>query len=177
MAHVLTKEVVPPIEKIPDIPRIFNDLLLKCLAKDPAQRPQSADEVALILEQLLAAHGPPESHKGTTPSAAWKRPEAGIAEMTPPTFQQGGTDRLRRTSTHPDTSAASTPTKSAPGSASWKRPEGKFSTPASSPFPQPPMPTNTPTQPAPSVPPLVLGIIITLGVLIVVLLVILILKK
>lgn len=38
------------------IPRELDDLLVRCLSKDPAQRPATAGEVAHVLDQVLAAH-------------------------------------------------------------------------------------------------------------------------
>src|SRR5262249_18311074 len=42
----------PPQTLNPDVPPALNDLILRLLATDPAQRPTSAGEVATILEQL-----------------------------------------------------------------------------------------------------------------------------
>jgi serine/threonine-protein kinase len=166
MANVLTKEVVPPLVTITDLPPALNELLLSCLAKDPAKRPQSAIEMAKVLEKLLNQYGRADPIKTTTPSAAWKRPEAGLSETTPPTIQQGGTDRFRRSTTGPETVSP------APGSASWKRP----SAPPGPAQNLPPSPA-VPTPPATSgISPLILGILLTMGALIVILLIILILK-
>lgn len=173
MANVLTKEVVPPKTTVPDLPPALNDLIMRCLSKDAAKRPQKAEELARELEKLLGDHGGPAPVKAATPaSSAWKRPEAGMAEHTPPTMPNRDAAEARRTIGQPSAPAA-TPT------ASWRRPstEGGVDEPPHAAKPgAPPTPT-TPAVPARSgISPLAIGVLIGLGVAIVALLVVLILK-
>jgi len=48
----LTREPPDPRDVVPDLPARLAELVLQLLAKDPAQRPQSMDEVASVLGQL-----------------------------------------------------------------------------------------------------------------------------
>lgn len=182
MANVLTKEVVPPRTLVPDLPQTLGDLIMRCLAKDPGKRPQSAEELARELEQLLSEHGGPEPVKATTPgSASWRRPKpSGMSEHTPPTIpnRDAADARGGSAASSPPAAAASATTPSA----SWKRPTTGVAEP--SPAPLSPTSATTPKVTAPATPqtggsgisPLAIGVLIGLGVAIVVLLVILILK-
>lgn len=52
-----------PEQLVPGLPPILSELILRLLAKNPAERPQSADVVRLALSQLT----PPEKAPATTP--------------------------------------------------------------------------------------------------------------
>ncbi len=169
MANVLTKEVVPPKTTVPDLPKALGDLIMRCLSKDPAGRPQSAEVLARELEQLLTEHGGPETVKTASPgSASWRRAKStGMAENTPPTIPNRDAAEARR----PTLSDA----KPAPvQTASWKRPTNDG---AAQPFPTAANPTPTANQPVKSgVSPLAMGVLIGLGIAILALLVVLVLK-
>jgi serine/threonine protein kinase len=47
-----TKTPVPPHRIVPSLPRLFSGLVMRLLAKDPADRPQSAREVGQAIEAL-----------------------------------------------------------------------------------------------------------------------------
>jgi serine/threonine protein kinase len=178
MANVLTKEVVPPKTTVPDLPPALNDLIMRCLSKDAAKRPQKAEELARELEKLLTDHGGPAPVKAATPgSTAWKRPDtSGMAENTPPTMPNRDAADARRTSQ--PSPPAPTPT------ASWKRPttEGGVAEPAPVTKPAATPAPAAPAAPTPVAPdktgisPLAVGVLIGLGVAIVVLLIVLVLK-
>ena len=180
MANVLTKEVVPPKIKVPDLPQALNDLMMRCLSKDPSQRPQKAEDLAGELERLLSSEGGPAPVKANSPpSSAWKRPKTELSEMTPPTLpnrvspdgRRVGTDKVTRSAT------ASTP------SSSWKRPTTGGAEPSPSagviPFaPSTPTPAATPPSESqrPVFSPLMAGVLIALGLTIIGLLIALLLK-
>ena len=176
MANVLTKEVVPPKIKVPDLPQALNDLMMRCLSKDPSQRPQKAEDLANELELLLSSEGVPAPVKANSPpSNAWKRPKTELSEMTPPTLPNRVSPDGRRVSTDKITRSvtASTP------SSSWKRPTGGGAETSPNvgvmPFaPSTPTPPSEPQRPALS--PLMAGVLIALGLTIIGLLIALLLK-
>ena len=130
MANVLTKEVVPPKTKVPELPQALNDLMMRCLSKDPSKRPQKAEELAGELERLLSDEGGPAPVKAHSPaSSAWKRPKTELSEMTPPTLPNRVSPDGRRVSTDKITRSATT---TSPISSNWKRPTagGTESTPS-----------------------------------------------
>lgn len=53
MSAILQKDPVPAGRIAPGLPPRLDDLLAKCLEKDPADRYQHADEVAVDLRQIL----------------------------------------------------------------------------------------------------------------------------
>jgi serine/threonine protein kinase len=172
MANVLTKEVVPPKTTVPDLPKALGDLIMRCLSKDPAGRPQSAEALARELEQLLTEHGGPETVKAATPgSASWRRAKpTGMAENTPPTIPNRDAAEARR----PTLSDSKPDAKPAVQTASWKRPTTDG---AAQPFPPATTPSPAANQPVKSgVSPLALGVLIGLGIAILALLVVLVLK-
>ena len=121
MANVLTKEVVPPKIRVPDLPQALNDLMMCCLSKDPSKRPQKAEDLAGELERLLSSEGGPAPVKAQSPaSSAWKRPKTELSEMTPPTLPNRVSPDGRRVSTDKITRSA---TASTPSS-SWKKQTG-----------------------------------------------------
>ena len=73
----------PPIEIVPTVPRRLNDVILRAVAKDPAQRFQTADEFSNALSQLSKA----------PTQASDRAPKATIAEVPslPRTFDPGFT--------------------------------------------------------------------------------------
>ena len=179
MANVLTKEVVPPKTMVPDLPPALNDLIMRCLAKDPAKRPQKAEDLARDLERLLSDHGGPGPVKtSATGSSTWKRPEtSGVSDSTPATIPGRDATDQRRVS-QPATAPAPAPTPTA----SWKRPttagaagDGSPLLPPSPAAVVPPLPPGTAPQ-RQALSPLVVGMLIGLGLTIIVLLVVLILK-
>src|SRR5262249_53851526 len=49
LSALATRTPTPPHEVVPSLPRSFSHLVMRLLAKDPAERPQSAAEVAQII--------------------------------------------------------------------------------------------------------------------------------
>lgn len=61
LTRCLTEELVPPIERRPDlsIPPMMEKIVCKAMAKDPHRRYSSADEMAIALQQYIeSASGP-----------------------------------------------------------------------------------------------------------------------
>jgi serine/threonine protein kinase len=52
IAKVLTEAAIPPIMLTPDVPHAVSAMIMRLLAKDPAQRPQSASELRETLETI-----------------------------------------------------------------------------------------------------------------------------
>ncbi|MGL4739804.1 MAG: Stk1 family PASTA domain-containing Ser/Thr kinase [Sarcina sp.] len=65
LKHIQEKPV-PPIELNSNIPKSLNDLVLKCLAKDPASRYQTARELTLDLDKIKEN---PDVALGATPNS------------------------------------------------------------------------------------------------------------
>ncbi len=180
MANVLTKEVVPPKTKVPELPQALNDLMMRCLSKDPSKRPQKAEELAGELERLLSDEGGPAPVKAHSPaSSAWKRPKTELSEMTPPTLPNRVSPDGRRVSTDKITRSATTSTPSS----SWKKPTGGGveRTPSVGVIPlapSTPAPAATPPSAAqrPVLSPLMAGVLIGIGLTIIGLLIALLLK-
>jgi serine/threonine-protein kinase len=59
----LTEAPAPPSRFRPGIPLALEDLIRRCLARDPADRPASADEVAALLETPSVVSGAVASHE------------------------------------------------------------------------------------------------------------------
>ena len=60
MQHAQTPPTPPSMRTDLPIPRALEHLVLSCLAKDPAKRPQSASELSLRLAELEGAHEWPQ---------------------------------------------------------------------------------------------------------------------
>ena len=73
-AHVVSP--VPPLRNLVDVPAALSDLVHECLAKDPDDRPASADE---LRERLEAVVGAPQRRQ-STPAAM--QHELGAATIT-----------------------------------------------------------------------------------------------
>jgi serine/threonine protein kinase len=186
MANVLTKEVVPPKIKVPDLPQALNDLMMRCLSKDPSKRPQKAEDLANELELLLSSEGGPAPVKANSPpSSAWKRPKTELSETTPPTLPNRVSPDGRRVSTDKITRSVT----ATPPSSSWKRataggaestpsagvpPVHSSSTPASAALP--PNAAQPSAAQRPTLSPLLAGVLIGIGLTIICLLIALLLK-
>jgi serine/threonine protein kinase len=87
LSALATRTPTPPHRIVPSLPRMFSGLVMRLLAKDPADRPQSAREVVEVIEALergetaeVTEAGPPEeSASPSTPAEAKRRrkPNAG----------------------------------------------------------------------------------------------------
>jgi eukaryotic-like serine/threonine-protein kinase len=58
LAHV-SEQAVPIVEKRPDCPPVLAQLVMQCLEKDPARRPQSAREILSVLDAATIGDGVP----------------------------------------------------------------------------------------------------------------------
>jgi serine/threonine protein kinase len=174
MAHVLTKTATPPITVVPDIPAQLNELIIRCLSKDVAQRPANAESVEKSLSDLIAVHGKPDIVSVTAPTPAWKRPSAAGASaatlsadsehFTPPTLQHGGKHSL---SINEARGAVAPSSANTSPSATWKRPTSQANAPASEPHARAPHAV---------MPGWAIGVMIGMGVVIIALLVVIALK-
>src|SRR5579884_3760005 len=57
LAAQLTRDPKPLADVSPAVPRTLSDLVMRCLAKDPAARPQTADEILQELDALTMPMG------------------------------------------------------------------------------------------------------------------------
>ena len=71
-----------PIELVPTLPRPLNDVIMMAVAKDPAQRFQSADAFRNALSQIAAADNQPQTGTGAVEAATTSGAPV-IAESTP----------------------------------------------------------------------------------------------
>jgi len=65
MAAHLAEEPTPLTTRAPIVPAPLAALVMRCLAKDPADRPTSGDEVARSLDGISVSSPPPTSTEGT----------------------------------------------------------------------------------------------------------------
>src|SRR5215831_19080295 len=80
LAAQLTRDPQPLHEVSPAIPRSLSTLIMRCLAKDPAQRPQTADEILHELDSMTMPLGvTPES--GGAPAKTSRRRWMGAAAV------------------------------------------------------------------------------------------------
>src|SRR5215218_6624787 len=68
-AH-LTQSPAPIAERRPDVPPAFAALVMRCLEKDPAARPQSADEILATLETVVLTG---ETTAATARAPSWRQ--------------------------------------------------------------------------------------------------------
>ena len=62
--------VAPPSEMVPDVPKDFDSIVMKALAREPADRWQTAGEMQEALQEFIATQRPPFT---TSKMAAWMR--------------------------------------------------------------------------------------------------------
>jgi serine/threonine-protein kinase len=80
LAAQLTRDPKPLHEVSPEIPRTLSSLIMRCLAKDPAGRPQRADEILHELDSMTMPLGiTPQG--GVIGAPARRKPWAGIAAV------------------------------------------------------------------------------------------------
>jgi serine/threonine-protein kinase len=71
MAAQLTRAPEPISKRRPDAPPALAALLTRCLAKNPADRPQSATEVVSLLDSLEISSGAMAPARAFTPARMW----------------------------------------------------------------------------------------------------------
>jgi serine/threonine-protein kinase len=79
LAAQLTRDPQPLHEVSPEIPRTLSALIMRCLAKDPAARPQRAEEILHELDSMTMPLG--ITPQGGGVSAAKRKPWAGVAAV------------------------------------------------------------------------------------------------
>jgi eukaryotic-like serine/threonine-protein kinase len=90
MTRVVHQEPRPATEVCPDLPRVFDDVLARAMAKDPAARYQTGDAMAADLDDVLAGRAPrhlagwtrPPQAEGTMVAA--REGEAGLKPLAEP---------------------------------------------------------------------------------------------
>jgi serine/threonine-protein kinase len=80
LAAQLTRDPVPLHEASPGVPRNLSMLVMRCLAKDPAGRPQSADEILQELDSLTMPFGVTPQGGGID-APTRKRPWRGVGAV------------------------------------------------------------------------------------------------
>jgi serine/threonine protein kinase len=89
LSALATRTPVPPHRVVPSIPRMFSGLVMRLLAKDPDDRPQTAREVVEAIEALERG----EAGEGETDS---NPPEGMSSPAAPAAEEEGrGRDQLR----------------------------------------------------------------------------------
>jgi serine/threonine-protein kinase len=71
MAAQLTRAPEPISKRRPDAPAALASLLTRCLAKNPADRPQTATEVVSLLDSLEVSSGAMAPQRAFTPVRMW----------------------------------------------------------------------------------------------------------
>ena len=71
MAAQLTRAPEPISKRRPDAPAALAGLLTRCLAKNPADRPQTATEVVSLLDSLEVSSGAMAPQRAFTPMRMW----------------------------------------------------------------------------------------------------------
>jgi serine/threonine protein kinase len=94
LSALATRTPTPPHRLVPSLPRMFSGLVMRLLAKDPADRPQSAQEVVDAIEALV------ESGETATEAEAYAPeetapPPASVAEREGRKSNQGPRKRPR----------------------------------------------------------------------------------
>jgi serine/threonine-protein kinase len=80
LAAQLTRDPTPLHEISAEVPRSLSALIMRCLAKDPAQRPQTADEILHELDSMTMPLGVTPTN-GETRTVRARRPWMGAAAV------------------------------------------------------------------------------------------------
>lgn len=77
---------IPPSEYVPDIPSALEQIVLKVLAKEPAARYRTADQLGRVLLRFGTQRDSPAPALSLTPEAAstYQQPDATVAAQPPP---------------------------------------------------------------------------------------------
>jgi len=108
LAAQLTRDPKPLHEISPEMPRSLSALIMRCLAKDPAARPQTADEILHELDSMTMPLGiTPQG--GGAPAAPRRRPWMGVAAVAILIAVLGGVGYVVTRPRTPSTAAMSAP--------------------------------------------------------------------
>ena len=83
LAAVLTQEPTALVEVRPDVPRSLSELVMRCLSKDPIERPPSARHVLDSLDMFSTASGEIRTTEHLVPRTSRSTPSAMPAVPTP----------------------------------------------------------------------------------------------
>jgi eukaryotic-like serine/threonine-protein kinase len=75
-APQVTQTPVPLSERRPTVPPPLASLVMRCMAEDPTDRPQRAEEILAVLESLATVPGgvtPGETKRVASPARGWRR--------------------------------------------------------------------------------------------------------
>jgi eukaryotic-like serine/threonine-protein kinase len=109
-----------PSRFVPSLPKEIDDIVLRCLAKDPADRFSSAAELAAVLNELVALSGDASAsgraatsqpHLGRRPTSSDGQPEIDDVRATPPAPTRFDTDSRADAERHVFASATGTPAR------------------------------------------------------------------
>ena len=124
LAAVLTQEPTPLVEVRPDVPASLSRLVMRCLSKDPENRPANATEVLDTLDMFATASGEirtmehqiprsqrltPTAVPRTTPTATAVPATTATEVPVPPTSAQTATNEVRTKPTGPSPVKTKTP--------------------------------------------------------------------
>ena len=73
MHRILTEDAAPLDELVPAAPPALAELVARCLAREPAERPASAREVAAALAAIASGAGPTRARRPSAPAIRYAR--------------------------------------------------------------------------------------------------------
>ena len=138
LAAQLTRDPTPLHEISPEMPRSLSALIMRCLAKDPAARPQTADEILHELDSMTMPLGlTPQG--GGAPAARRRRPWMGVAAVAILIAVLGGVGYVVTRGRAPTTTAMSAPSPAARPAAKPADSPAALPAPATPPVPAKPV--------------------------------------
>ena len=84
MTSIVSAEPPPPAALVPEVPPALSDLILRLLAKNPAHRPATADEVAAELGALGGVPAAPSGWHAAAPADPWSEIDSTEVVARPP---------------------------------------------------------------------------------------------
>jgi serine/threonine protein kinase len=102
LSALATRAPVPPHRMVPSLPRMFSGLVMRLLAKEPAERPQSAREVVEAIEALERGETEWEFEAGPTEPTASASTPAREKTRRKPDGGRPNRPRVRRRKKRPE---------------------------------------------------------------------------